>query len=145
MAVMAREKLFFVGVKGLVENERGELLLLLADVSTFRKNTEPYWDIPGGRIKEGDSALETLTREIEEETGLKATGPQFITAVISNHEIPLDDGGSAGLVLMVYKVAVPATEKIEISEEHERYEWVDLASAKQRLQHKYPKEFTDRL
>jgi 8-oxo-dGTP pyrophosphatase MutT (NUDIX family) len=142
---MAKEKLFFVGVKGLIQNNQGQLLLLLADVTKHRKNTEPYWDIPGGRIKGGDSVLETLEREIIEETGIKASVPEFLTAVISNHEIPIEDEKWAGLVLMIYRVTIPQSSKIVISEEHSDYEWVDKAEAKKRLQHKYPKEFTDQL
>jgi 8-oxo-dGTP pyrophosphatase MutT (NUDIX family) len=142
---MSAEKLFYVGVKGIVVNDKDQLLLLLADVSTHRKNTAPYWDIPGGRIKEGNTVLETLAREIEEETGLTASDPQFVSSVISNHEIPLDDGSSVGLVLMIYKVTVPTNSSIKISEEHTGYEWVSKDIAKERLSHKYPKDFTDSL
>lgn len=143
---MANEKLFFVGVKGLVENEQGQILLLLANVTKFRKNVTPYWDIPGGRIEKGHSILETLAKEIHEETGVAELGePQFVTSVISNHEIPLDDGSEAGLVLMVYKVTIPADAEITTSDEHDKYEWVDKKEAAERLQHKYPKEFTDAL
>ena len=32
-----------------------------------------FWDLPGGRIKHGDNPLETLLREVKEETGLEVT------------------------------------------------------------------------
>jgi len=143
---MGDEKLFYIGVKGLVENAQSEILLLLADVSKHRKNVEPYWDIPGGRIKGEDSVLETLRREIEEETGIAdVQNPTFLTAVVSNHRIPLDGDDWAGLLLMVYKVTTPNDSKITISEEHSNYEWVEKAGAKRRLSHKYPPEFIDQL
>ncbi|MGC1176532.1 MAG: NUDIX hydrolase [Candidatus Saccharimonadales bacterium] len=142
---MVPEKLFYVGVKGLVKDKNGRFLLLLADVTKHRKNVEPYWDIPGGRIKEGGTVLEALEREILEETGIKASKPQFLTAVVSNHEIPIDDDKLGGLVLMIYTVSVPEDAKVVISEEHTDFEWVTKAEAKKRLQHKYPKEFTDAL
>lgn len=143
---MSKEKLFFVGVKGLVQNQDGKFLLLLADVTKFRKNITPYWDIPGGRVKQGNTIEQTLAREIEEETGVTDIGtPVFLTSVVSNHEIPLDDGSEAGLILMVYKVQIPENSDIAISEEHETYEWVDRDEAANRLQHKYPREFTDAL
>jgi 8-oxo-dGTP pyrophosphatase MutT (NUDIX family) len=143
---MSQAKLFFVGIKGLIEDGNGKILLLLADVTKHRGNIEPYWDIPGGRVDEGEgSALETLRREIFEETGISdVSKPVFSTAVISNHQIPLEGSKKAGLVLMVYVVEVPAGSKIIISAEHTAYEWVDKAEAKRRLAHKYPKEFTDR-
>lgn len=141
---MASEKLFFVGIKGLIENEEGKILLLLADVSKHRKNIEPYWDIPGGRIQKGNDVFTTLQREIEEETGVTdLINVDFLTAVVSNHEIPITDDEWGGLVLMVYKVIIPAGSTIVISEEHSEYAWVSKTEAKERLQHKYPKEFTD--
>lgn len=139
------EKLFYIGIKGLIENDEGKILLLKADISKHRKNTEPYWDIPGGRIDEGQSVLKTLKREIREETGIKSLkSHEFFTAVVSNHEIPVEDK-MLGLALMIYKVKIPKASKITISKEHTAYEWVSRAEAKKRLAHKYPKEFTSQL
>jgi 8-oxo-dGTP diphosphatase len=142
---MSNEKLFYVGVKALIENEENKILLLKADVTTHRKNTETYWDIPGGRIEEGQGIEEALRREVQEETGIdKIVESEFFTAVISNHEIPLDDK-TLGLVLMVYKVKIPAGSKIYLSHEHIEYDWADNKEAAKRLSHKYPPEFTNRL
>jgi 8-oxo-dGTP pyrophosphatase MutT (NUDIX family) len=145
---MSKAKLFFVGIKGLIEDQAGSILLLKADVTKHRGNIEPYWDIPGGRIDEDeDSNVQiTLKREILEETGVKQVeNIKFLTAVISNHQIPLEGAKRAGLVLMVYKVMIPASSIIKISKEHVAYEWVSRAEAKKRLAHKYPKEFIDSL
>lgn len=145
---MTKAKLFFVGIKGLVENKAGNVLLLKADVTKHRGNIEPYWDIPGGRIDEGETsdAAVTLRREILEETGVaKVENIEFLTAVISNHQIPLEGDKKAGLVLMVYKVTIPEGSEIKISREHVAYEWVSRAEAKEHLAHKYPEEFTESL
>lgn len=144
---MSQAKLFFVGIKGLVQNGDGKILLLKADVTTHRGNVTPYWDIPGGRIDEGeDDVITTLKREIREETGITdVKSSTFFTAVISNHEIPLEGSKKAGLVLMIYTVEVPTDSQVRLSEEHVAYEWVDRAEARKRLAHKYPKEFTDLL
>jgi 8-oxo-dGTP diphosphatase len=140
---MANEKLFYVGVKGLIENEEGKILLLKADISNHKLVTTAYWDVPGGRIENGQTVLEALAREIEEETGIvKVNDTQFFMGVISNHEVPLPDGSNGGLVLMVYKVSVPKDSVINLSPEHTEYEWVDKAEAAERLSHKYPEEFT---
>ena len=142
-----KEQLFFIGVKGLIKNSQGQILLLLADVSTHRKNTEPYWDIPGGRIEKGAGLVDTLAREISEETGVAidaSTAVQVATAV-SKHQVPVDDDITAGLALVVYSVTIPDSATITISPEHERYEWVEVAEAKLRLSNKYPSDFTDKL
>ena len=140
------EKLFHVGVKALVLNGDGRVLLMEEDGSTHRIPQPNYWDLPGGRIDEEESAVAALEREIEEELGISGIGePEFQTAVISNHTIPLADGNTVGLVLMVYKVTLPEDAEIVLSDEHAGYEWVELEEAKLRLQDKYPTEFTERL
>lgn len=141
---MSREKLFHVGVKALIENQRGDIILLKAP-GWPKNNIPPHWDIPGGRIQEGQTVLEVLSREIEEETGItEIAEPKFFTAVISNHEIPLE-GKSLGLVMMVYKVKIPEDAEVALSEEHTAYEWVDKKEAARRLADKYPSEFTNLL
>jgi mutator protein MutT len=143
---MAEEKKFHVGVKGMVEDEQGRVLLMKEDVRNHSIPTTEYWDFPGGRMNEGETVTQTLMREIEEETGItKVHNPKFVTAVISNHEIKLKNGEIVGLVLMVYEVIIDPKTKIKLSHEHLDYEWVGRAEAKKRLSHKYPKEFTDLL
>ncbi len=143
---MADEKKFHVGVKGMVENSKGQVLLMKENVSNHSLPTSEYWDFPGGRMQEDETVLETLYREIEEETGIKKVkNPKFITAVISNHQIKLKNDEIVGLVLMVYEVEIDHQAEIKLSHEHLDYEWVSRAEAKKRLAHKYPKEFTSRL
>jgi 8-oxo-dGTP pyrophosphatase MutT (NUDIX family) len=144
---MAKEKLFQVGIKGLIEDSVGRILLFKADVSKFRLQQKAYWDIPGGRIQEGQTAAEALQREIEEETGIKTiAGSKFFTSVISNHQIPIaGTNKKSGLVLMIYKVQIPKGSKVVMSEEHTGVEWVDKQEAAKRLSDKYPPEFTNLL
>lgn len=142
---MASEKLFQVGIKALIENSEGKILLL--DSGDWHlKHQNRHWDIPGGRIQEGHSALYTLKREVKEETGIKKiNNPEFFAAVISNFvEIPVGKH-KVGLLLMIYKVNIPKNSKITLSEEHAGYEWVDKKEAGTRLAYKYPPEFTKKL
>lgn len=135
------EKLFQVGVKALIENDEGKVLLLDSGDGHL-KNHKRHWDIPGGRIKEGHSISDTLQREIKEETGVKEIKtPKFFTAVISNLELP-HNGKMIGLALMIYKTKIPGDSKIILSEEHASYKWVSPEEAAERLAYKYPSEFT---
>ena len=101
---MSTEKLFQVGVKALIENKQKRVLLLKAP-GWKKANTPDHWDIPGGRIQEAGTILETLQREIKEEIGVsKISVPKFFTSVISNHEFPIKTGQRVGLVLMIYEL-----------------------------------------
>ena len=69
---MSKEKLFQVGVKALIEDESGKVLVFRADTTyEHPEGVEAYWDIAGGRIKEGQNVEQALKREVEEETGIK--------------------------------------------------------------------------
>lgn len=140
------EKLFHVGVKALIFNREGKALLFEVNTSKFKGDKIAHWDIPGGRIQEGQTASEALAREIEEEAGItESSEPEFYTSVISNIEIPISDTERVGLVLMVYKVQIADSIEIRLSDEHLKYEWVDLSEAAVRLGYKYPLEFTNLL
>lgn len=143
---MANEKLFYVGVKGLIRNKEGKILLLKSSLRNHTIEAKPYWDIPGGRIEKGQDALSTLKREIKEETDLsKISDVQFFSSIISNHEILIGEAEKAGLVLMVYTLEIPGGSKIVLSPEHTEYQWVSNQKAAKRLADKYPKEFTDKI
>lgn len=143
---MAQAKLFYVGIKALIRNSEGKILVLKSSLRGHVENTKVYWDIPGGRIDEGDGVEETLLREIEEETGVtEVSNIEFFTAVVSNHQIPIENNRKAGLVLMVYTAEIPSDSKIQISPEHTEYAWVDKADAAKLLSNKYPPEFTQKL
>jgi len=142
---MANEKLFHVGIKTLIENQAGEILVLKVEGNRYNKNII-HWDIPGGRIEQGGDIAGTLQREVEEEIGVKIIlKTEFLTSVISTHEFHIESGHHVGLVLMVYKVKIPENSQIKISAEHTAYEWVDKNEAAKRLAQKYPSEFTELL
>ena len=51
-----------VAVGGIVENEKGEILL----VKTYHRG----WDYPGGQVEVGENLIDALCREIKEESGI---------------------------------------------------------------------------
>jgi len=60
-----KEDSFHLGVKALIFNEKNKMLLL----ERHHQSKKMYWDIPGGRVQRGESLMETLMREVKEETG----------------------------------------------------------------------------
>lgn len=49
------------------------------------------WDIPGGHVEPGETLLEALTREVDEETGWQVTGQPTLFHVANWQTDPHDD------------------------------------------------------
>ena len=142
---MALQKLFFVGVKGLIRNSKGDILLLHAGPSPWRDRKESYWDLPGGRIEEGDDELTTLHKEIREETGITDIyDAEYLQTVLSTPTLPIKDNDrTAGLLLRIWQVKICEENEITISHEHIGYEWLPPAEAAMRLRSKYLADFCE--
>lgn len=141
---MANEDAFHLGVKALVTDPKGKVLLLRVNLQELQGYRGPaYWDIPGGRVHRGDTVTETLIRELREETGLSYRGtPTFIGAAVSNIRIPTQTG-DVGLVLFVYQCPWGTRPNLELSCEHTEVWWAELEETCNALLVKYPKEFVD--
>lgn len=126
---MVTEQLYYVGLKALITNAEGDLLLL----QTQRPDGSLYWDLPGGRINKGEDVTSAFLREITEETGLTdvSIGRQ-VAMEITPVQIPIDDNETGGLVLAVF--ACDATiEKDIVTEEGVTFEWCLVSEALTRL------------
>jgi ADP-ribose pyrophosphatase YjhB (NUDIX family) len=55
-------------------DQHGRLLLVRRAAEVF----DGYWDLPGGFVAEGEHPLETLRRELREETGLEVEPQEFL-------------------------------------------------------------------
>lgn len=136
---------FHLGIKALVRDATGRVLLLRVNTAKLQEAKEAYWDLPGGRIEEGQTIEETLRREIEEELGVSEIYiTKQIGMVLSNIRIPVGQG-SVGLILGVYSCVLPAGSTIAISDEHDAYDWFTPAEAARLLLVKYPKDLCDQI
>lgn len=154
---MANEVKFHLGVKAIIRNEQGNILLLKVRTEELAGYSGPaYWDIPGGRIqwtgiirdeKSGvihwdKVVLDTLAREIEEETGLTGlTSVYPHSFVISNVSYPVEGGEIVALLLRSYVCTLPNTSNITLSQEHSDYAWFSPKEAGDLLKNKFPEEF----
>ncbi|TSC75411.1 MAG: 7,8-dihydro-8-oxoguanine triphosphatase [Parcubacteria group bacterium Gr01-1014_33] len=144
--MIMNEDIFHLGIKAVIRNKDGEILLLKVNPAKLKGwDGEPYWDIPGGRIKRGDTIEETLTREVEEETGITsiASFTPFMLA-LSPLRIPIKDS-DVGLILSIYICEIDPREEIRLSKEHTEYMWTSLAKAAHLLSFKYPAECTEKV
>jgi 8-oxo-dGTP pyrophosphatase MutT (NUDIX family) len=132
---------FHLGIKALIRNNRGEILLLRVDPAIVQG--KEYWDIPGGRVQCGNSIEETLQREIEEEAGVNnAVIGKHVGMVLSPIRIPVADS-DVGLILSIYECAIPEDANIVPSGEEIDYAWLAPQEAAKRLANKYPPEFCE--
>lgn len=139
------EDCFHLGIKALIRNDSGKILLLKVNLENLTDASKEYWDIPGGRIQRGDTIEQTLRREIEEETGITHVRTiQPVAMVLSNMRIPLQPQ-DVGLILAVFSCDIDANAQIVLSREHTTFGWFAPKEAATLLQFKYPPEFTDKI
>jgi 8-oxo-dGTP pyrophosphatase MutT (NUDIX family) len=141
------EEIFHLGIKALIRNNHGDILLLKVNRNLLKKTKgfdgEEYWDIPGGRIQKDATPEDTLKREIQEEIGnIELSNIKNIAMFLSNIRIPINEKEHIGLVLSVYSCEIPQDASIALSEEHTAYDWFSPVEAAKLLSFKYPKEFT---
>lgn len=79
-AVMLLRRALTVGVRAVVENEQGAILLVR---HTYVKG----WHFPGGGVEPHETAAQALAREVEEEAALRLTGSPELAGVYLNRAL----------------------------------------------------------
>jgi bis(5'-nucleosidyl)-tetraphosphatase len=104
------------------ETGNGRLYLLLQNGGR--------WDFPKGGVEKGESELQTVTREVAEETGLKEINivPGFRKVI----EYFYRREGKNIHKQVVYRLAVTRNEDVKISSEHQGFGWFPYQEALKR-------------
>lgn len=69
-----------LGVRGLVENERGEILLV-------RHTYVAGWHFPGGGVERGETLEQAIIKELAEEGGVVPSGPPELLGIYLNERV----------------------------------------------------------
>jgi len=101
---------FIVAPKAIILNQDKVLLLKRSDFD----DDGGSWEFTGGSIDQGETPIEALIREVNEETG--------ISDLVINHllYVTMTDRD----IIIVAYVCSSETTKITLSEEHSEYVWV---------------------
>ena len=107
-----------VSVSGLIENDEGEILMLLSP--------DRGWEIPGGQVEEGESLIDALKREVKEETGTDIEVGKLKT-VYSNitKRVQPDGISSIGSIVNFGFTGKAISDELTTSEESLEVTWVD--------------------
>ena len=95
------------------------------------------WDFPKGGVEKGESELQTVVREVKEETGLQAIRivPGFRKVI----EYFYRRDGKNVHKQVVYLLASTDEEKVKLSFEHQGFGWFSYAEALQRASYQNSK------
>ena len=126
------EQLFQIGIKAIIRNDENQILLL--------KNKD-YWDIPGGRMDQGEDIEAALLRELNEEIGVdRVVGKQLWNVARAVKQLSYGNMMTS-LMLIVYRVQLPADQIPHSCEPGTTLHWVSPEAASDHLKNKYPGSF----
>lgn len=102
-----------ISVKGVLIHRERVLLL---------RNDRGEWELPGGRLDDGETPEEALVREIREETGLSATVTSLVDAWVFQ-VTPREK-----VLILEYACRLRGRCGVTISHEHNEHAWLPLGS-----------------
>ena len=112
-----------------------EQKVLLLQYPTGQKEGEwdlqGHWDFPKGHVDKGETEIETATRELEEETGIKKIILLKNFRKTINYTFQKGDRKIAKEV--VFFIATTVEKEINLSHEHIDYGWFDFTSGLKQL------------
>ena len=136
---------FEKSVGGVVYREENDIKLFL-----LLHYESGHWDFPKGHVEEGESDIETLKREVSEETGIndlavlpnfKKQIKYFYKAKGGELEERKKEGRPQNVIKRVtYYLAETTDQNVKISFEHTGFEWLPFNEALKKITYKNSKD-----
>lgn len=140
------EDIFHVGVKAIIQNDKGQILLLEKNPKKRSGFNPPHWDLPGGRLKKGNQLLQALKREVQEEIGIRDLKIiRLLDVSISNFRVHLKDGSDVGLILFTYLCKSGSNVTKLVDDEHQTLKWCNKNDAIKLLKVKFADSLIDQI
>ena len=114
------EYVFGLAVRAIITDEEGKILIIKR--ASDSKTNPGKWELPGGKVDQGESFDKALLREVYEETNLKITLDNVVGA--SQQNLPLI---RAVHIIMSGKIVEG---ELNLSSEHEGYAWEYIENLK---------------
>ena len=119
-----------IAAGGLVFNDKNQLLMI------FRRGK---WDLPKGKLDEGENIEDCAVREVKEETGLTEVALKNFAGITYHEYFDKYSNDNALKETHWYKMHAPANQPLvpQTEEDIEIIEWVDAKHIPEKLQNSY--------
>jgi len=122
--------------------ENGKIYYLLLNYSAIGKVEKTYWGFSKGRVETGEGEIETVKREIKEETGIEDA--QLIAGFKKTEKYFFKFQGKNILKFATFYLVKTNTREIQLSSEHVGYKWLTYQEAIEQLTFKNSKEILEK-
>jgi 8-oxo-dGTP pyrophosphatase MutT (NUDIX family) len=118
--------------------EGNRIFYLLLQYPSSAKAPRNYWDFPKGHVEKGEKEIETVKREVKEETGLEDI--EIVDGFKKLIKYFFKFKGENIFKIVTYFLAETKNKNVKISFEHIGYKWLPCEEALEQLTFKNAKE-----
>jgi len=121
--------------------EGNKMYYLLVHYPSGARTPRNYWDFPKGHIERGEKEIETVKREVKEETGLEDI--KFIEGFKKWVKYFFRFQGKTVFKIVIFYLVETKNKNVKISSEHIGYKWLPYEEALEQLLFKNAKEILE--
>ncbi len=121
--------------------EGNKIYYLLLHYPSGTRTPRNYWDFPKGHIERGEKEIETVKREVKEETGLEDI--KFIEGFKKWVKYFFRFQGKTVFKIVIFYLVETKNKNVKISSEHIGYKWLPYEEALEQLLFKNAKEILE--